>query len=65
MSYILQHTVLFWCSLDILVAILLVGFIAYFVVKHQDFKKKQHALKDEISKLENANPAEATENGSK
>lgn len=51
MSYLLDHTRLAFCWLDLLAFILLLAIVVVFAVKHRNMKKEQKDLEDQLSNL--------------
>ncbi len=51
MSYLLDHTRLAFCWLDLLAFILLLAVVVVFAVKHRNMKKEQKDLEDQLSNL--------------
>lgn len=51
MSYLLDHTRLAFCWLDLLAFILLLAVVVVFAVKHRNMKKEQKDLEDRLSNL--------------
>ncbi len=51
MSYLLDHTRLAFCWLDLLAFILLLAVVVVFAVKHRNMKKEQNDLEDQLSNL--------------
>lgn len=51
MSYVLSHTRLGFCWLDLVALIVLIIVIAWFVLKYREMKQKEKELEDEISQL--------------
>lgn len=51
MAYILEHTRLGFCLLDIPAVIILVAIIAFFVIKAKKMKDEQKELEEQIAKL--------------
>ena len=51
MTYILQHTRLGFCWLDLIALIVLIGVVAMFIVKRNKMKKEEKELQDQLSAL--------------
>ncbi len=51
MSYLLDHTRLAFCWLDLLAFILLLAVVVVFAVKHRNMKKEQKDLEDQLLNL--------------
>lgn len=51
MSYVLQHTMLWFCWWDLPVLIVLIAVIAGFAVKRHKMKKEEKNLEDQLSEL--------------
>lgn len=51
MSYILSHTRLGFCWLDLVALVILIIVIAWFVLKYREMKQQEKDLEDEISQL--------------
>ena len=51
MAYVLEHTTLGFCWWDLPVAIILIVVIVSFVWKHNDMKKQEKDLEDQIAAL--------------
>lgn len=51
MAYLLAHTRLGFCPLDIIAGIILIGIIVFYVYKTMKMKEEQKDLEDQIAKL--------------
>lgn len=51
MSYVLQHTMLWFCWWDLPVLIILIAVIVGFAVKHQKMKREEKRLEDQLTEL--------------
>lgn len=62
MSYILQHTRLWFCWWDLLALIILIAVIVGFAVKRHNMKKEENELEDLLSELYADETVELEEN---
>ena len=51
MTYILQHTRLGFCWLDLIALLVLIGVVTMFIVKRNKMKKEEKELQDQLSAL--------------
>ena len=51
MTYILQHTRLGFCWLDLIALLILIGVVTMFIVKRNKMKKEEQQLEDQLSAL--------------
>ena len=49
MEHVVHHTVLGFCWWDIPAALILIGLIVLFVVRHRKLKKKEEELEEQLS----------------
>ena len=51
MSFIIQHTCLGFCWLDLVALVILIGVIVFVIKKKRDIKKEAEELEDQLSAL--------------
>ena len=49
MAYVLQHTRLWWCWLDLVALAVLLVVIGVFIYQHRKLKKAEKALQEQLS----------------
>ena len=51
MTYIMQHTRLGFCWLDLIALAILIGVVTMFIVKRNKMKKQEKELQDQLSSM--------------
>ena len=51
MTYIMQHTRLGFCWLDLIALAILIGVVTMFIVKRNKMKKEEKELQDQLSSM--------------